>query len=254
MHRSSSGHRGLPLVTLVALLASVAIVATALVHQDRKQRLTRRYVQTLEAEPPQPQTLRLLLKQGADPRTRSLTGRTLLMVAAEANDRDLMAQALAADPDPNQRDQSGRSALEYAVQAAQGREEFTGVVQTLVQNGADLNAVAMAVGGPLVTAASNGNTEIVQVLVAAGAGVDQQDFQGYTPLFWAALHGQVRTVEALLTAGADPSIRARDGLTAAEEVRLRCAEKLKAMRRAGAPKQELAAVTKTCQSVLQVLR
>ncbi|KAF8507549.1 ankyrin repeat-containing domain protein, partial [Gautieria morchelliformis] len=55
-----------------------------------------------------------------------------------------------------------------ALQVAASRDN-TGIVQLLLEHGADVNSVGWTYGTALQTAVSRGNTEIVQLLLKQGA-------------------------------------------------------------------------------------
>jgi len=239
--------------TAAALLIALGILAASGLRHETQQRLTRQLQREFNAQPPRVEVLRRLLDGGADPRAVSSTRKNLVMTAAEINAPDLVNRALNAGLDVNDRDTFGNSALEYAINAAQDRPEPTAVVKSLLDRGADLNGITMAYGGPLFTAAANGEVDVIKLLVAAGAEVNQQDHRGYTALYHAALAGKAETVATLLTLGADPFIRAKDGRTAAEETRLSCAAHLKSLRQTKAPHQDLMAAERPCRAVLQLL-
>jgi len=242
------------LTTTAALLVAVGIAATGVLQYEHRQRQTRLLKAELDAEPPHADVLRRLLDRGADPHVQGSAGKNLLMVAARINAPDLVTRALQSGLAATIRDQYGDGALEYAINAARQEPEPVAVVQTLVDHGAELHGVTMSSGGPLFTAAYRGETEVVKILVTAGANIDQQDSQGYTPLFHAALGRQPLAVETLLTLGADQYLRARNGRTAAEEARLSCAARVKALRRVKAVPRELDQTERNCRAVFQLLR
>jgi Zn-dependent protease with chaperone function len=95
-------------------------------------------------------------------------------------------------------DFDGWTALHWAVQ-----DSNVDVTQAILGAGANPNIEDDYYGGvPLMTAASNGDTEIVTLLLQAGADINHQDYDGWTPLMYAVSNGQIDTVQALLAAGA----------------------------------------------------
>ncbi len=89
-------------------------------------------------------------------------------------------------------------------------------VRTLLNAGADANAVTRRGFPVLVYAAALGDTETVQALIEAGAQIDRSNTQGretWTPLMYAARGGHKATVRVLLEAGADVNAERR-GTTA----------------------------------------
>jgi len=98
---------------------------------------------------------------------------------------------------------------------------FSGKVEaarSLIDQGADVNAVD-AVGNPaLLTATRPYNTEMVQLLVDSGAEANTAGALGDTPLLVAARTGLTDIVRILLEADADPNYtRSSDGGTALME-------------------------------------
>lgn len=57
------------------------------------------------------------------------------------------------------------------------------MVEKLVENGADVNAVTKYLETPLMEAASSGNLELVKYLVAKGADVTMKNKFGQTAMF-----------------------------------------------------------------------
>ena len=71
-----------------------------------------------------------------------------------------------------------------------------------------------ATASPLIEAASMGDTEKVQTLLAQGADVNAKDNDGFTALMMAAVYGHIDIVHALLTKAADVNATDNDGSTA----------------------------------------
>ena len=86
-------------------------------------------------------------------------------------------------------------------------------VEYLIENGADVNAVAGNTTGftPLTGAVSQNHTEIAKVLVKNGANVNHSYEAGFTPLTHAASSGDTELVIFLLDHGADPNTKTSDG-------------------------------------------
>lgn len=79
-------------------------------------------------------------------------------------------------------------------------------------NGGDYNeTVPFAFVTPLGTAASRGNLGVVQVLLENGANPDAADPTGFTPLAHAASQGHADVVRALLAAGAHTDVMTMTG-------------------------------------------
>ncbi len=97
-----------------------------------------------------------------------------------------------------------------ALAAYLGQKE---TVEYLVENGADVNAVAKNTTGytPLTGAVSQNHTEIAKMLVKSGSDVNHSYEGGFTPLTHAAFSGNAELVRFLLDHGADPNTKTSDG-------------------------------------------
>ncbi|KUL87668.1 hypothetical protein ZTR_05894 [Talaromyces verruculosus] len=121
--------------------------------------------------------------------------------------------------------QGGLDTLHFAA-----REGGQAVVQLLVDNYADVNAMVMdgydratlrngpVIGGqyyqddkdkarkgwtPLHYAAEKGHEGIIRLLVSKGANIQAKDGRGYTPLHWATKNGRDEAVAVLVTKAAE---------------------------------------------------
>jgi hypothetical protein len=94
-----------------------------------------------------------------------------------------------------------------------------GVLDVLVELGADLH-VRNALGWTaLHYAAFNGRLSAVKRLLTAGLPPDARTHASWTPLHHAAVRGNHRTIRALVAAGADKSVLSQQGVTVAEMLR-----------------------------------
>jgi ankyrin repeat protein len=92
------------------------------------------------------------------------------------------------------------------VQACNDRQ--MGIVQLLLQEGADPNETDELGLTALHWASANSAPEIVSLLVAAGARPSAQDAYGLTPLHYAAqMRARSEVIRSLVTLGADPNAR-----------------------------------------------
>jgi len=113
----------------------------------------------------------------------------------------------------NRRNMYGATGLQIAA-----RYGHLGIVEKLLEVGADISATARGWGGrtALQAAAEGGHMEIVERLLAAGADINAAAaVGGITALKGAAERGHIEIVERLLVAGADINAT-RDGSTALE--------------------------------------
>jgi len=148
--------------------------------------------------------------------------------------------------DFNTKDNNGFTPLHYAV----GYYAKGGIIDLLLQEGADVNTQATWDKTPLITAVERGLEDVVEKLINAGADVNIAANAGYTALYYAsdstsrrdinpniikllvdagadvdaqtdsgntALHNAVKlsadAVRILLSANADPNIKNNDGKT-----------------------------------------
>jgi len=98
--------------------------------------------------------------------------------------------------------------------------------RSLAQSTAEMSKrSAVADSGPLPQglqeAARAGQTAEVESLVHQGAPIDARDGAGRTALMLAAMHGHTATVRKLLALGANPALVDREGLNAAQLARQR---------------------------------
>jgi ankyrin repeat protein len=168
------------------------------------------------------ESVRLLLKQGADPNARSRgTSNSALTRAALRGDRAVVAMLIDGGAAVNGPD--GSSALMAAVS-----QSDADLITFLLDRGADVDShpissapVTNGEAQPtaLMIAADRGAGEVVDLLLRRGANVNAIDLQGMTPLMYAAgaidIGSQAKSVvEKLLAAKADVAARSKSGDTA----------------------------------------
>ena len=199
---------------------------------------------------PAEETVRLLLRLGADVNTADHHGRTPLMVAAEkqsanlvkllldagarasinATDRegrtalmtflrygnlaaDVAEVLLAAGANVNRTDKDGLTALMYAAQS-----RATTVAEVLLKSRAEVNVKDNKGMTPLMYAARAYGPELVGMLIRAGARLNEQDAQGWTALMHASAkyynESGAKVVEVLIAAKADVHVINNEGQTA----------------------------------------
>ena len=172
---------------------------------------------------PNPAAFQTLLAAGADIKVRSNDGQALLHAAAHSENPALVELLLTAGVDVNARAEDGETPLHVAARYSGWKDchrcppmhlypdptlGSTGVVEALLEAGADVNARSDSSWTPLHWAASsNENPEIVEVLLAAGAEVDARDEAGDTPFDQAQFRFGPRgkTIREILQAHPVPS-------------------------------------------------
>jgi len=137
--------------------------------------------------------------------------------SVRAGDADRVYAALAKKADPNYIGKDGSPQTILMIAAENGNLEM---VKTILKAGANPNRTM--VGNDfsqgktaLFLAAGAGQTAIVSVLIENGAKVNvKQAASGYTPLILASMGGFPDTVKLLLEHGADPNAKDSKGRTA----------------------------------------
>ena len=126
-------------------------------------------------------------------------GETGLMHSTANGHTETVKALLRAGADVDTRDSNGVTAL--LVAAAQGH---TDIVRLLLDRGPKVNGGAYLGSTALMMAAREGHTDIVRALVDAGAEVNAKSDNGATALILAAVNGpHVLIVSTLLAANAD---------------------------------------------------
>eukprot|EP00271_Cylindrocystis_brebissonii_P014168 TRINITY_DN35429_c0_g1_i1.p1 TRINITY_DN35429_c0_g1~~TRINITY_DN35429_c0_g1_i1.p1 ORF type:complete len:443 (+),score=89.68 TRINITY_DN35429_c0_g1_i1:287-1615(+) len=91
------------------------------------------------------------------------------------------------------------------------RKADEGLLQGLLEEGRDVNAIDENERTAVIFAAGLGNEKCVRFLAEAGADITWQDRDGFTALHIAAGYVHSTVVEVLLSLGADPSVEDKKG-------------------------------------------
>ncbi len=154
------------------------------------------------------ETVRALVKQGADVNAAQGDGMTALHWAAQNGDLAIVEVLLYAGANPGAATRVGAfTPLHLASRAGNA-----GAIRALVGAGADVQAVTSSGGNvtPLLFAVSSGAPEAVTALIEHGADVNARETAWeQTPLMWAAAYDHVEALKVLLAAGADASAASR---------------------------------------------
>jgi ankyrin repeat protein len=124
------------------------------------------------------QTVKLLIKRGADVNWKLLNGFSQLMLASRL-----------------QHHRGGR------------------IVEILLDNGADMKDVEARGLTPLMMACFFGNSDIASILIQRGSDVSSRDKSGYSALWYAAYNKKKRLMNILLRGGMEINIRDNCGRT-----------------------------------------
>ena len=152
------------------------------------------------------ETVRSLLRQGADVNAAQGDGMSALHWAAMNDDAQMVDVLLYAGSNPESTTRlGGFTALHLA-----SRSGYAEVIDALVAGGANVAAVTSTGVTPLHYAASSAQAAAVAALIARGAAVDARDGTNeLTPLMWATAANRVESMAALLDGGADLSLTSK---------------------------------------------
>lgn len=159
------------------------------------------------------QILRILVSSGAPVEgARNMDGQTALLAAIAASRynarRSIVQLLLAEGANPEAVDADGRTALILAVSVGDGE-----LVPILIQNGADPSRPDRSNRSPLEHGIATGRADVVHALLGSGVSPTALMSSGRTPLSMAALLGLPEIAEDLLVHGADVNAQDRDGQT-----------------------------------------
>ena len=160
------------------------------------------------------QAVASLLAQGHDLAATDRSGRSALHLAALSGSVEAARALIAADVEIDARDRIGFTPLTIAA-----REGHRKLADLLIENGADVNAVALRRGlamRPHFMAAIGGHIDVLSMLIEAGADVNAGDADGNPAIGWAIGEEQPEAALYLLHNGTDPEKHAAFFAQAAE--------------------------------------
>lgn len=167
-------------------------------------------------------TVRGLLKRGANVNAQDSFGRTALMVAAALGHVEVVKALLAARADSNLRAFNFHMGDYTALMAGMDSESKhrLEMLDAMIAAGAELNPTG-AGRTPLMRAIEKKDIALMEALLKRGAKVNWKNRQGLTPLMAAVVGSSPAIVKFLVDAGADVNARSNDSQTAlslAEEI------------------------------------
>jgi uncharacterized protein len=150
------------------------------------------------------QSVRSLLRSGADVNARSGDGSTPLLWAVHGSNPEIARALIAAKASVDIANDYGVTPLLHA-----SRTGDAAMMELLLGAGAKPNLAHPEGETPLLAASRAGNARGVRLLLGRGVDVNQpESFQKTTPLMWAAAEGHLDVVDLLLEAGANPNLQA----------------------------------------------
>jgi ankyrin repeat protein len=146
------------------------------------------------------ETVKTLLKNGADVNAAQGDGMTALHWAARNGDAELTQMLLYAGANVKATTRLGG----YTPLLMAAEQGHAGVIAALLSSGADAKAANALGTTPLMLAAASGNPQAVTTLVENGAEIEAKEKTfGQTPLMFAAATNRVEAIKALVKAGAN---------------------------------------------------
>lgn len=133
-------------------------------------------------------------------------GRSLLVIAIENKQQDIVKLLLKYGADPNQATKAGFSPLARAVAVGNPK-----VIEILTASGAEFTQPDDHT--ILHAAIMQDQVQRVKLLLSSGVSLNNQDYHGSTPLHVAAWLGSNIILKILLAGGANPKVEDKDGRT-----------------------------------------
>jgi ankyrin repeat protein len=153
------------------------------------------------------ESVRSLLKQGADVNAAQGDGMSALHWASQRGDAELVQMLVFAGANAGAVTRIGQ----YTPLHLAAGHGSTAAVEALLKAGADVKAKTTNTGAtPLHLAAGAGNADTIALLVDRGADVNAKESEwGQTPLIFAASQNRVDAIRTLLKKGADPNVASK---------------------------------------------
>ena len=156
------------------------------------------------------EVLQTTIDQGADVNITNKRNVTSLMVASKMGNVDATNVLLSAGADRTIKDVDGDTWIHYAVHGDCSKE----VLQSIIDQGADVNITNKRNVTSLMVASNKGNVDAIKVLLSAGADRTIKDVDGNTWIHY-AVHGDCRkeVLQTIIDQGADVNITNKRNVT-----------------------------------------
>ena len=138
------------------------------------------------------ETINALIEAGTDINAQNNLGETALMLAVKIFDSEITKMLIRADANVNATDKNGNAALSFMFQQLALRYESfpyvnKGVVNALIEAGADINAQNNRGETALMHAVRVSDSETIRWLINAGADVNIKAYNGDTAILYALI-------------------------------------------------------------------
>lgn len=150
------------------------------------------------------ETVRELIKAGADIEAQCHDGRTILAISVYQGHTDLAKLMVDSGADINKCNNQGYTAFHIA--AWNGHVD---IVKYFLKNGAKFDELTNDKNTPLGLAAHGDCPEVIELLLPLGCKVNNADKDLDTAMHYATYNGMTESVKLLLKYGADPNLRNR---------------------------------------------
>ena len=184
-----------------------------------------------------PESMKLLLDAGADPKFKMKNGMTVLHYATwRSNCAECVQLLVDHGADVNAKDNNGETPLTIMMTASTAKyraetiaytvnaykaagvtempEKYTNpkesdwdnpdkIIEILIKAKADVNASNAVGTTPLITAAYFNKVELMEMLIEAGADISKKEKTGVSPMSYAARNSNMEAMDLLLEKGAD---------------------------------------------------
>ena len=151
----------------------------------------------------------ILIEAGANVNEKSWSGINILMLAAESSDISLVQYLLDKGAKGSINDEDWEYGFTPLIWAAKNNEtNGSGVIQALIDNGADIHIKDKNGFTAILWAAMmNSNEEVIRTLIQNGANINQLGPKNVTPLMGAiGMNSNINIAKILLDSGADVTV------------------------------------------------